>query len=110
MRRTDSAVGILFGERSRSIAGVQCIVSKEFSKSAMKGVRPGFRYDVDDATSDIAELSLVIVRLDLELLDVIDDRGDRKGTEDDFRVVNSIEHEIVTAVLLSVDSRNQHGS
>src|SRR5260370_17457546 len=65
-------------------------------------VRAGLGSHVEDAAGDSTELHFVVVRLHLEFLNFVDDRGNRVGREGHFRIVNAVQHEIVAAVGLTI--------
>ena len=93
----------------KSAPSVQDVVTQEFPGGAVELVRAGLRDDVDDPSQRAADLGLVVVRLDLELLDSVDDGRHRIGAGEGALVVDPVEHEEVAAVVLAVDRREDEG-
>lgn len=54
---------------------VEGVISQEVPRRAVKIIRPSFGDYVDDSSRNTTELGAIIIGLDLEFLNVIDDRG-----------------------------------
>ncbi len=67
----------------------------------MEGIGSGFCDNVDYSAGDTSEFREIIVRLNLEFLDVVDDRGAIVVSEK-CEVVDSIQQEHVASVSLSI--------
>jgi hypothetical protein len=75
----------------------------------VEGVGAGLRSDVDDAADDAAELCEVVVRLYLELLDIVDDGG-VVVVADEGEIVDTVEQEHVAAIALAADRGEGKGA
>ncbi len=70
----------------------------------MEIVRARLADHVDDPTQYAAELRLITVGLDLELLNIFKDGRYRVGGEDLIGIVDPIQQEVVAAIRLPADS------
>ena len=69
----------------------------------MQFVGAGFCDDVDDAAERAAEFSLIVMGIDLEFADTVDDRRHGVSARERALIVQTVSHEEVAAVGLTVD-------
>src|SRR5579862_6503849 len=72
------------------IGRIECIVAKEFPNGTVKLVGSGLGDHIYDSTEDLPELGLVIVRLDLELLNVIESGRHSVGIANGAVIIHAI--------------------
>ena len=112
-RAADSGTELVLAEGRRllvelvreRVARVQRVVAEELPKRAVELVRARLGDHIDDASEDTSEFRLVVVRLNLELLNRIDNRRNDVHVADVIGVVEPIQEVDVHAVPLTVDGR-----
>src|SRR5581483_2379442 len=57
----------------KGISGIEGVVTEKFEDRAMQRIAARFCYDVDYSAQYSAKFSLIIVRVDFELFDLVDD-------------------------------------
>ena len=95
--------------RQEKVASIHLLVSQKLPCGTVEGVGSGFCGNVDDSAGDTSEFREVIVRLKLELLDVVDDRRVVVVSEK-REVVDSIQQEHVASVSLPIHGRKNEGT
>ena len=84
------------------VAGIHLLVAEELPTGAVEGVGAGLGSHVNDAANDAAELGEIVMRLNLELLDVVDNWR-VVVVADKGEIVDAVKQEHVAAVALSAD-------
>ena len=95
--------------RQEKVSSIHLLVSQKLPCGTVEGVCSGFCGNVDDSAGDTSEFREVIVRLKLELLDVVADRRVVVVSEK-REVVDSIQQEHVASVSLSIHGRKNEGT
>ena len=85
------------------IFGVESAVAEELPGRSVKAIGSRFGNHIDHAPQHATELRLIIVRVHLELLNVIKNRRHRISTGEAFLIVHLIQQEQIAAVGLTVD-------
>ncbi len=89
------------------VAGVQLFIAQELIQAAMDGVRPGSRRQVHEAPVEPSKLRRHIVRLDGELLDVVDDGKERNLAGLRLQRRDAVEEVLVGTRTTAVDARQE---
>ncbi len=83
----------LQARRDQGIESVKGFVSNELPPRSVEPRRPGLGDHIDDSAHHATERCIVVVRLNLELLDVVDDRGNCIGAAERPFVIHAIQQE-----------------
>src|SRR5689334_11406115 len=89
------------------VLGIESAVAEEFPNSTMKTVRSRFGNNIDYATKHPAKLCLIVMRIDLEFLDVIENRWYGVGAAEALLIIQSVQQKKIAAVGLTVDRRKR---
>src|SRR5262249_10139312 len=84
------------------IARVQGIIAQVLPNTSVQRVGAGLALNIDDSAQRPAKLGFVVVRLDFELLNAIDDRGNGIGAQEWSLVIDAVQHEEITAIALTI--------
>src|SRR5207302_10823606 len=85
------------------IPGVKSAIAKELPGFTVKFVCARFGHDVYHSPKNTPKLRLIVVRVDLEFLNIIDDRRNRVSAAEAFLIVQSVQQEKIASVGLAVD-------
>src|SRR5262249_45070983 len=86
----------------KSISGIEGVVAQIFPKAAAQFVSAGLSHHINDPTQGTAKLGLVIVRLHFEFLNRIDDWRNSIRAEERSLIVDTVQHEEITAIGLTI--------
>ena len=85
------------------IPSVKSAIAKELPGFTVKFVCARFGHDVYHSPENTPKLRLIVVRVDLEFLNIIDDRRNRVSAAEAFLIVQSVQQEKIASVGLAVD-------
>src|SRR5437016_6336453 len=92
-----------------SIASIQSIIAQVLPNTPVQCIGARLALYVDDPAQGTTKLSFVVVRLNLEFLNAINDRGNGIGAEESPLIVDPVQHEKIAAIALSIDGRESEG-